>query len=790
MLNFEIRLVLRSIPLRLKNMMKQEEIGFFANRSIRTLFIIVLMGICVRIWGIDWGLPDIFEEATPMRKAWAFWGWETGKLDLNPHFFNYPTFYFYVQFFVQILYFLVGLLTGLFSSLVDFKTHVDQDLSTVVVLGRLTTAAFGAATLFVAFVLGKKLWNEKIGLLAAFFLAFNTLHVEYSMRISVDVPLTFFVMFSYVYIYLVYDRSKLKDYIIAGVSIGLAIGTKYTAAFLLIPLFFAHVLSLKKHKKSIQKCVIDRKIIMGVLMAGLFFFVASPFCLIDFRSFWRDFSYEHRHMNVGHLNIADGGFSWFDYLVVSLKRSMGIPLQVLSVCGVLFACYKHNRKDLILLCFPVLYFLVVGSWAMRADRYLLPIIPFLFILAARLLHDGIYSIRLKQPVKNSLFAASALILIVGPGIRIANMQSQRMRSDTRTIAKHWIEENIPKGSTIAMEFYGPQLRSEDYATVTIPVDVVRPEICEVFYDRNWYLHSDYIIISSYIYDRFIKDPSRFHTQHAFYEHIENDHDLVKTFDSENGTGPKLKIYKPKTKTYTIHKFYLDSLCAEVIQIPNQEMVVSFLSNISRIWEAKGLMEESLNIRKLVLQLNPGDLISQMYIGNVLLKAGKTDQAIVHFKDVISKNPNLNKAYIALSNAYRKKGLKKEAIAVLQRSLAADHQDAQAHHNLGVLYSETQEYQKSLSEIREAIRIKPDYWQAYESLGKLLSMMGQFDEGIAAFKTGLTYSSNPASIHLNMGIVYYVIKDYVLSWTHMRVAESLGVTPPPDMMKTLREIVEN
>ena len=48
---------------------------------------------------MTWGLPEGYEEATPLREAWDMWGWGLGRgVDLNPHFFNYPSLTIYLQF--------------------------------------------------------------------------------------------------------------------------------------------------------------------------------------------------------------------------------------------------------------------------------------------------------------------------------------------------------------------------------------------------------------------------------------------------------------------------------------------------------------------------------------------------------------------------------------------------------------------------------------------------------------------------------------------------------------------
>ena len=669
---------------------------FFSDRNFQVLLGITFLGFLVRVWGIDWGLPEVFEEATPMRKAWGFWGWENGTFDLNPHFFNYPAFYFYIQFFVQILYYLFGLLTGLYSSLADFRIHFEQDPSTIVILSRFTTTVFGTITLIVAFVLGKRMWGERVGLLAAFFLAFNTLHVIYSKRISVDVPLTFLILCGFVYILMIYERSRRRDYLLAGLFTGLATATKYTGAFLLIPLIVAHFLSEEKHKKRIIHYIFDGKIVIGVFLAGLFFFIVSPFCLLDFNSFWEDFSFERAHMSVGHFGSEGVGFSWFDYLVTSFRRSMGLPLQFLALFGVLYALYRHERRDLLFLCFPLLYFLVVGSWSMRTDRYLLPMIPFLLILAARFLYDVIQSIRLKQSVKEILFITGAVLLIVHPGIQIASLQSQYTRPDTRTLAKSWIEENVPQQSLIALEQYGPVLDTERYGSVEIPLYSVEPEYTVPFYDLRWFDTFDYIVVSSLVYDRYMRQPEKYEVQNAFYRDLENQFKLVQRFDETTGTGPTIKIYK------------------------NTQEKPEFDSSVNEAMES---LFEKLNINE------------------------------KFYKEGV---PRFLKALvIALYHADEKDRSEK----ILQKLLEIDPGDAQTNYNLGFIYYEKELYDKAIVMCTKVLEYDPDYTDAHYLLAVCFENTGRLDGAIHHYKKVLEARPRFVEVHMRLGITYEKQRDF-------------------------------
>ena len=74
----------------------------------RDVLIAVTAGALLRFTYLDYGLPELMEEATPVRQAWEMWNWDGAGFDFNPHFFNYPSFYFYLQWVAQAAYYLLG----------------------------------------------------------------------------------------------------------------------------------------------------------------------------------------------------------------------------------------------------------------------------------------------------------------------------------------------------------------------------------------------------------------------------------------------------------------------------------------------------------------------------------------------------------------------------------------------------------------------------------------------------------------------------------------------------------
>ena len=150
---------------------------------------LVLLAFIVRLYHLRWGLPEVYEEATPVREAVGFWGGPGQGLDLNPHFFKYPSFSFYLHFVVQSFVYLWLSIVGQVGSLADFRQLLDQELFRAVYWGRLLSAGFGALAVIPTYILGRQLGGRTGGLVAALLIAVFPLAVLESQFVSPDVVL-------------------------------------------------------------------------------------------------------------------------------------------------------------------------------------------------------------------------------------------------------------------------------------------------------------------------------------------------------------------------------------------------------------------------------------------------------------------------------------------------------------------------------------------------------------------------------------------------------------------------
>src|SRR3989338_3705320 len=135
---------------------------------------------------------------------------------------------------------------------------------------QIISAIFGIMTLPLAYLTFKKMANEKVGLLAAFFLAIYPLHFRLSTTIMTDATSVFFTFLS-LYAFVLWEKTRKNKYalLLAGV-LGLLLLSKFTG-FVILGIFFLWKLSIKRGQ--ILKFI-------AVLAMGLL--IASPWYLRNY----------------------------------------------------------------------------------------------------------------------------------------------------------------------------------------------------------------------------------------------------------------------------------------------------------------------------------------------------------------------------------------------------------------------------------------------------------------------------------------------------------------------------
>jgi 4-amino-4-deoxy-L-arabinose transferase-like glycosyltransferase len=423
------------------------------------LTVILVLALAVRLLGINYGLPYVYhpDEALLVNHAVAF-----GTGDLNPHFFGYPSLYMYILFLIYGLSYVIGWLTGVFTSTNDFARLFFNDVTLFYLPGRLIAALSGVISVGMVYLLGRRAYNVRVGLIAAAFLTFSVLHVTFSHSVKTHVPAGLLVIVALGLAWSIYvGKDNWQRYLLAGVVAGLGASTIYQAGFVLVSVIVAHVLRWRDSSKNTPEvCLLSPKLLGAVIASFVAFVLTTPFAILDWRTLMNDLS------SLTALYYS-GGFAEQGtfYPFTSLLASIGPPLGLMALLGLGYALIRRRSIDLILLSQPLFLAGFFMLFTAKEPHLMLIAFPALSLLSASFLVD-VVSWFIRPRIPQSVALTLAVVLLLVTPARVSFQNSFRLAlPETRSMAKEWIEENIPPGFKIVMDSgkyylsaYGPPLR--------------------------------------------------------------------------------------------------------------------------------------------------------------------------------------------------------------------------------------------------------------------------------------------------------------------------------------------
>lgn len=501
----------------------------------RLLVGVLILAFFLRVWGINFGLPYLYHPDEPGYVGIAQTIFKTG--DLNPHFFHYPSLFLYLNALAYIPYFWAGKLAGVFNLPTNVPYPIviamgvgKTPMSTTFLMGRTLTAIFGSLSVLLVFFIGRRLADERVGLLASLLLAISPTNVQNSRFITPDTFLVFFLLLSFWGSSCILGEGKIRHYILAGVGAGLAMSSKYNGYLVLIPLVVAHIF---RHGISGLR---RKELYVALVLSGAAFLLTTPYAILDHQSFIKDLRFEAEHYATGHGGMEGNTLTWY---LSYLWRFEG-PIILLALLEITLSTYKHVhvKESLFLSSFAIPYFVFISSFVVRNDRTLMPVIPFLFLLASFLLVDLFkrenHFLSAKRTVLLVILGVVSLTLIAWPLRHTIDTAVQLTMPDGRETSRVWIEENLPSGARVAIESYSPFIPLERFSVRAFNRIIEHPP--------EWYVDEgfDYIIVSQGMFGRYFREPKRYANEVAQYEALFQKFSLTAAFDD---AGYEVRIYR-------------------------------------------------------------------------------------------------------------------------------------------------------------------------------------------------------------------------------------------------------
>ncbi|MBD2122240.1 lipopolysaccharide assembly protein LapB [Trichocoleus sp. FACHB-262] len=143
------------------------------------------------------------------------------------------------------------------------------------------------------------------------------------------------------------------------------------------------------------------------------------------------------------------------------------------------------------------------------------------------------------------------------------------------------------------------------------------------------------------------------------------------------------------------------------------------------------------------QQSPSTAVDYCGLGTIFSDQGETAQAIAAFRSAIALDPKLAYAYNSLAMNLTLLGTnhRAEEMAVYQRWLQMLPDDPAAHLSLGRNLRIEGKTEAALEHYRQAIKLNPNYIEAYQELASTVLDLQRWQEAEAAYRQAITLEAN-------------------------------------------------
>jgi tetratricopeptide (TPR) repeat protein len=187
--------------------------------------------------------------------------------------------------------------------------------------------------------------------------------------------------------------------------------------------------------------------------------------------------------------------------------------------------------------------------------------------------------------------------------------------------------------------------------------------------------------------------------------------------------------------------------------PNSEEAVLY-NNLGYAYNISGRYNEAAEVCKKAVMFDPNNPYAHNSLGLAYINLGRYKEAAEQCRQAVKIRPDYTNACVNLGYACGKLGRYKEAIKTCEEIInLKPGLVPMAHNNLGCVYGELRQWLKAIEEYKRAIKIKPDYADAYRNLGNAYRETGRNNEAIETYKKALRIKPDYAEVDYNLGITY-------------------------------------
>jgi 4-amino-4-deoxy-L-arabinose transferase-like glycosyltransferase len=328
-------------------------------------------------------------------------------------------------------------------------------------IANLFVSLLASLSIIFIYLLGKEMFNDKVGIIASIILTLSPIHIYFSKTLLVHTTAIFFTLVALFFLKKGENTKKSYLFLLAGIFSAFAILTRFTY-LALIPILIINLIIFKS-KYDFKKIIF---LIIGLAIPLLPYLIWSQ---ITYRNPLYTFQTGQLMANWSSRE------SWFFYLKV-----LPLVLSVIGILGIILWLFfkiknkKIPKQEIFILSWIIFPFIYLSLMTHKEIRFLLiTLIPMIIIASI-----GIYSFYKKIKDKKIFLAVFIILLILPLLFKFPDLYPRTCDSDAQFTAK-WIMNNTEQNKVLyAQEEFTALAYYTDRKIILAPFDKTR------FLDKN------------------------------------------------------------------------------------------------------------------------------------------------------------------------------------------------------------------------------------------------------------------------------------------------------------------
>jgi hypothetical protein len=304
---------------------------------------------------------------------------------------------------------------------------------------RLFALGLSLAGLLALMLTAKRLMGRWAALATGLLFALDQFHIVHTHYAMGDVPQSGMALLALWACVCIAQENRLRDSLLAGLFIGMAVGIKYYGGFMGLIFILAHLLAPKKNWGGL---------FLGILAGAAGFVILTPPILVDPMNWLEMFLHQFRDQSSKSLLASPNGLgrivsgwrlSWQQW------RESSLVLPYLIFPALILMALKRERKDWLIFLATFLPLLIINGFRVvhLKDSDQVIQVGFMCLAVVR----GVDIARQKLSFTPRLALITGFVLLLGlQAWHSAELTYTLRLPDTRFLARDWLDRRMPVAS--------------------------------------------------------------------------------------------------------------------------------------------------------------------------------------------------------------------------------------------------------------------------------------------------------------------------------------------------------